>query len=194
MNTPHNENQPKSEQQACRVLAVDDDEGMRETLTAILRPTCDIVSVDSAEQALVQLERRAFDVVLSDIRLPGLNGIDLLQIVKERWPSTEVIMISVISEVSVAVEAMRLGAFFYTTKDFDYEPLNELVQLAVKGKWADEKNAALRRENLALRRENEQLRARLNVPTNIEDRRRRATDSPLSCRASLAMDFGRAKP
>jgi two-component system response regulator PilR (NtrC family) len=167
---------------ACAVLAVDDDPAMLDTMVTILKGKCDVVTARSAEQALIHLERRTFEVVLSDIRMEGMNGLELLAVIKSRWPSTNVIMISVISEVSVAVEAMRLGAFFYTTKDFDWDPLNDLVQLAVKGGPGDGDHK-LREENLKLRRECDDLRSQLRQPTKIEDRRQPKSEIQPALRA-----------
>jgi DNA-binding NtrC family response regulator len=162
----------------CSVLVVDDDDAMCETMIAILKTNCDVVAVDSGERAVELMQRRTFDVVLSDIRMGGMSGLELLQIIRQNWPSTNVIMISVISDVSVAVEAMRLGAFFYTTKDFEWDPLNDLVELAMKGRngggggedaYSDVQ--ALRDENLSLRRECDELRNSLRMPAKISDRR-----------------------
>lgn len=154
----------------CSVLVVDDDLGMRETCVTLLKHRCDVEAVESAEEAIELMERKMFHVLLSDIRLPGMNGIQLLGIVRKRWPSTQVIMISVINEVSVAVEAMRMGAYFYMTKDFDLEPLNGIVKAAMEHSSCGEIEA-LREANLRLRAELEELKSRLNVPANIADRR-----------------------
>lgn len=151
----------------CRVLIVDDDRGMRDTLCAILKSLCDVEAVETAEIALDRLDLKLYHVVISDIRLPGIDGLELLKIIKQRWPSTSVIMVSVINDICVAVEAMRLGAFYYTTKEFDWEPLNQLVQLAVQGPYdlRDVKLEWLRNENWKLRQEVQELRARLHDPS-----------------------------
>lgn len=165
----------------CAVLVVDDDATMRETMRTILKIECDVVTAESAEVALDQLERKTFDVVLSDIQMGGMNGLELLTIIRRRWPSTNVIMVSVITEVSIAVEAMRLGAYFYTTKDFDWKPLNDLVKLAAERRPSDDGGGgeALRQENLKLRRECEELKNQLRKPTKIEDRLPTRSESPL---------------
>jgi two-component system response regulator AtoC len=112
------------------VLIVDDDEGMRDTLTAILRRDYRVLRASSGESALTLLHRESVDLVLLDIRLPGIGGFDVLRAVKESQPSIEVIMISAITEVETAVQAMKQGAYHYITKDFEYDSVLSLVRNA----------------------------------------------------------------
>jgi DNA-binding NtrC family response regulator len=112
------------------LLIVDDDEGMRETLVAILGDEFDTVVAGSAERALEALQRQAIDLLLADVRLPGMSGLDLLRLVKRQQPLTEVLVISAVSEVQTAVQAMKDGAFHYVTKDFDYDALRSLLRNA----------------------------------------------------------------
>ncbi len=112
------------------LLIVDDDQGMRDTLTAILKKDYRVLSVENAEAALAVLRRDAVDVMLLDVRLPGMSGIDLLKIVKEQYSLLEVIVISAVSEVETAVTAIKHGAYHYITKDFDYDTLRSLVHNA----------------------------------------------------------------
>ncbi|MFN8059174.1 MAG: sigma-54 dependent transcriptional regulator [Vicinamibacterales bacterium] len=112
------------------VLVVDDDQGMRETLTAILRRDYRVVTAPSAEAGLEFLHREPVDLMLLDVRLPGMSGLDLLKIVKEHYSLTEVVMISSINEVETAVQAMKDGAYHYITKDFEYDALRSLLHNA----------------------------------------------------------------
>src|SRR5215217_5331238 len=112
------------------VLIVDDDEGMRDTLTAILKREYRILRASSGEAALAILNREDVDLMLLDVRLPGIDGFDVLRIVRENYSLVEVIMISAITDVETAVKAMKFGAYHYTTKDFDYETLRSLVHNA----------------------------------------------------------------
>src|SRR5256885_13088336 len=109
------------------VLIVDDDEGMRDTLTAILKREYRVLRVSSGEAALPVLNRDDVDLMLLDVRLPGIGGFEVLRIVKENYSLIEVLMISAISDVETAVQAMKHGAYHYITKDFDYEQLRSLV-------------------------------------------------------------------
>ncbi len=112
------------------VLVVDDDEGMRDTLTAILKRDYRVLRVASGEAGLAVLSKEDVDLVLLDVRLPGISGFEVLRIVKENYSLVEVIMISAITEVETAVQAMKHGAYHYITKDFDYDQLRSLVRNA----------------------------------------------------------------
>src|SRR5881628_898940 len=112
------------------VLIVDDDEGMRDTLTAILKREYRVLRVSSGEAALPILNREDVDLVLLDVRLPGISGFEVLRIVRENYTLVEVIMISAINEIETAVQAMKHGAYHYVTKDFDYDSLRSLVRNA----------------------------------------------------------------
>jgi DNA-binding NtrC family response regulator len=112
------------------VLIVDGDEGMRDTLTAILKRDYRVLKVASGEAALPILNREDVDLVLLDVRLPGISGFEVLRIVKENYGLVEVIMISAINDVETAVQAIKHGAYHYVTKDFDYDQLRSLVRNA----------------------------------------------------------------
>src|ERR1700719_3836491 len=112
------------------VLIVDDDEGMRDTLTAILKHDYRVLRVSSGEAALPILNREDIDLMLLDVMLPGISGFEVLRIVKENYALVEVIMISAIHEIETAVQAMKHGAYHYVTKDFDYDQLRSLVRNA----------------------------------------------------------------
>ncbi len=112
------------------VLIVDDDEGMRDTLTAILKREYRILRVATGEAALPVLNHENVDLVLLDVRLPGISGFEVLRIVKENYGLIEVVMISAINDIETAVQAMKHGAYHYVTKDFDYDQLRSLVRNA----------------------------------------------------------------
>src|SRR5690348_13702988 len=112
------------------VLIVDDDEGMRDTLTAILKRDYRVLKAGSGELALPLLAKDDVDLMLLDVRLPGISGFEVLRIVKESYSLVEVIMISAINEIETAVQAMKHGAYHYITKDFDYDQLRSIVRNA----------------------------------------------------------------
>src|SRR6266571_2041975 len=112
------------------ILICDDDQGMRDTLTAILKRDYRVITVSSGEAALSLLKDEDVDLILQDIRLPGISGFDVLRIVKENYSLIECIMISAINEIETAVQAMKHGAYHYITKDFDYDELRSLVRNA----------------------------------------------------------------
>jgi two-component system, NtrC family, response regulator AtoC len=112
------------------ILIVDDDEGMRDTLTAILKREYRVLRATSGEAALPILNRDNVDLMLLDVRLPGISGFEVLRIVKENYALIEVLMISAINDIETAVQAMKHGAYHYITKDFDYDQLRSLVRNA----------------------------------------------------------------
>src|SRR5688500_4451308 len=109
------------------LLIVDDDEGRRRTRTAMLRRHCRVLRAATGEFALQIMEKEDVDLMLLDVRLPGISGFEVLKIARENYPYIEVIVISVIRELDAAIEAMRYGAYHYISKDFDLEGLKRLV-------------------------------------------------------------------
>jgi DNA-binding NtrC family response regulator len=109
------------------VLIVDDDQGMRDTLTSILRRDYRVLRAGTGEAALAVMDKEDVDLILLDIRLPGISGFEVLKIVRENYPYVEVIVISATKEVETAVEAMKGGAYHYISKDFDYEAMRSLI-------------------------------------------------------------------
>jgi DNA-binding NtrC family response regulator len=112
------------------ILICDDDQGMRDTIAAILKRDYRVLTVSSGEAALALLKQEDVDLILLDVRLPGISGFDVLRIVKENYSLVECIMISAINEVETAVQAMKHGAYHYITKNFDYDELRSLVRNA----------------------------------------------------------------
>ena len=112
------------------ILICDDDQGMRDTIAAILKRDYRVLTVSSGEAALSLVKQEDVDLILLDVRLPGISGFDVLRIVKENYSLIECIMISAINEVETAVQAMKHGAYHYITKSFDYDELRSLVRNA----------------------------------------------------------------
>jgi DNA-binding NtrC family response regulator len=128
------------------VLVVDDDEGMRDTLSAILKRDYRVVVVPTGEAGLTALKREEVDLMLLDVRLPGIGGLEVLKVVKESYPLVEVIVISAINEVETAVAAMKEGAYHYITKDFEYDALRSLVRNATERQDLSRRVMGLTRE------------------------------------------------
>jgi DNA-binding NtrC family response regulator len=114
------------------VLIVDDDDSARAALTTPLKSDYHVVSALSAEEAIATLREQTVNVVLVDVRQPGISGFELLQIVKENYADVEVIMISAVDEIETVVQSMKHGAFHYVTKDMAPDALQSLVRLAVE--------------------------------------------------------------
>jgi DNA-binding NtrC family response regulator len=107
-----------------RVLIVDDEEGMRELLKAILESDYQVAEADSGAALHKALDQEQPDVVLLDMKLPDANGLGLLPAIKLRWPATEVIMLSgaptELGAASWAAEAAKGGAFGFLSKSAEF--------------------------------------------------------------------------
>ena len=114
------------------LIVDDDDEGMRDTLSAILKRDYHVHTAPTGEEGLKLLKKEAIDLMLLDMRLPGINGLEVLKIARENYSLVEVIMVSAVNEVEVAVQAMKHGAYHYITKEFDYDGLRSLVRNALQ--------------------------------------------------------------
>src|SRR5436853_2346926 len=138
-------NEPKS----MRVLIVDDEEVLRDVLEVVLRREgFDVVLASSGEEALNVLDTEDVDLMILDVMLPGISGIDTLRAVRISNPNLPVVVITAFSSIDGAIEAMKHGAFHYIPKPFK----NEEVILTV--------NKALEQRRLS--RENERLKAELS--------------------------------
>ena len=113
------------------ILVVDDDENIRDTLYDLLSAEHDCQTAETAEQALARLEVDSYDVVLTDISMPGLSGLELLGTVRQKYPDTPVIIISGISDQEHAQGLIRLGAFEYLLKPFRIEIVEKSVKRAL---------------------------------------------------------------
>jgi DNA-binding NtrC family response regulator len=129
--------------QAKTVLIVDDDDGMRDTLVTVLKEAYRCFTAESAEQALATLHSTHVDLVLTDVRLPGMDGIALVARAKADIPDLEILVLSVLVDVEVAVQAIKAGAFHYILKDFDYDTLHALLANASEKQDLRRLNAAL---------------------------------------------------
>ncbi len=101
------------------ILVVDDDANLRQNIHFIIEKGGMKASMaSSGEEALQRMRTTAFDLVLLDVQMPGMGGLEALRSMRERHPDVGVIMLSVIKDIAVAVEAMHAGALDYVTKDF----------------------------------------------------------------------------
>ena len=112
------------------VLIVDDDEGMRDTMASILKPDFRVLRVSTGEAALAVLSKDEVDLVLLDVRLPGITGLEVLNIVRENFSLVEVIMVSSDPDIETAVQALKHGAYHFIAQDFAHDQLRSLVRNA----------------------------------------------------------------
>lgn len=114
------------------ILIVDDDDVIRETLCELLASDHHCQQASTAEDALRQLQTRSFDVVITDISMPGLSGRELLKRVLNLYPGTPVIVISGLSDQDQAQSLIGAGAFDYLIKPFRLEVVEESVRRAAQ--------------------------------------------------------------
>jgi len=122
-----------------RVLLVDDETDFLETLVKRLtKRHLDVAGVESGESALTALEATPVDVVVLDVRLPGIDGVETLRRIKQTSPLIEVILLTGHANMEVAVQGMELGAFDYLIKPVDIDDLLYKMQDAYKKKAIQE--------------------------------------------------------
>ncbi len=152
-----------------RILIVDDQEMMRDSLASTLaREGHEIVAASDGPGALTRLAATRFDLMISDLKMPKMTGIELLQEAKKIRPELPVVLMTAFATVSTAVEAMKLGAYDYIQKPFDGEEIKLLVDRTIE-------HNRLLRENLALKTMTEALAPRPLVGSSqvMQDVRKR---------------------
>jgi DNA-binding NtrC family response regulator len=115
-----------------KILIVDDDDAIRGMLYDLLSEKYECNTASTAEQALQYIEIEKYDAILTDIAMPGLNGIELLQKVQQRVAGLPVILISGKGSEQNSVSLIAMGAFAYVTKPFNLEEIEALVARAVE--------------------------------------------------------------
>ena len=131
----------------CIVLLVDDETEYLETLVKRMNKRgLKVTGVGSAEEALQWLNQNPVDVVVMDVRMPGMDGIQALREVKRVHPMAEVIMLTGHASIEVAIEGMELGAFDYLMKPMDFDDLLYKIQDACKKKAIQEEKIACMKE------------------------------------------------
>ena len=138
-----------------RILVVDDEINIRGALVTLLeKKQYQVRSAGTGEDALEELEAATADLVLTDLKMPGMGGMEFLRRLKQRWPDTEVLVMTAYGSIDTAVEAMRCGAYDYVTKPIDRERFPVVIEKAL--------------ERHALAFENKQLKDRLETKTRFD--------------------------
>lgn len=128
-----------------RILVVDDEQIVRESLQGWLEEEgYQVDTADSADTALAMIGRQEYEIAFLDIKMPGIDGIELLQRLKDRFPTIDVVMMTAYASVDSAVEAMKIGAYDYLTKPFDPDYVSMLVRKIVTQRSLKEENVRLR--------------------------------------------------
>lgn len=127
-----------------RILVVDDEPGVRTAVESILTDEgYRVVSVESAEAGLEELDRTAFDAVLLDVWLPGMDGLEALRLLKERRSDAEIVMISGHGTIETAVRATKLGAFDFVEKPLSLEKTLLVLRNALRQRRLERTNRQL---------------------------------------------------
>lgn len=130
-----------------KILVVDDELSMREFLAILLeREGYCVEQAENAEMALILLEGTNYDLIISDVNMPGLDGLALLERIKKDSPDAAVLMITAFTTAEQAVEAMKLGAYDYIAKPFRVEEVKVLVKNALEKSTLQKENRRLKQE------------------------------------------------
>jgi len=115
-----------------KILVVDDEKNICENVKKILsKQNYEVIQAENAQEALEKMARESFSLLLSDMVMPGMNGLELLKQVKKEWPLTKSLIMTAYASTDTAVKAMQLGALDYITKPFTPDELRDIINLAV---------------------------------------------------------------
>ncbi|HYA88795.1 MAG TPA: sigma-54 dependent transcriptional regulator [Nitrospirota bacterium] len=149
-----------------KILVVDDEQSMRDFLAIMLKKEGhDVVTAENGTSALKAVQSEIFDLVISDIKMSGMDGIDVLKTTKEVSPETIVIMITAFATTETAIEAMKLGAYDYIIKPFKVDELKLIINNSLEKRH-------LRKENILLKREIESRAGFINFIGKSESMQR----------------------
>jgi DNA-binding NtrC family response regulator len=128
-----------------KILLADDDESLRRVLQFKLKKNGhDVTTVEDGERALDELRRDRWDLLLSDIKMPKVDGIELLETARQVQPDLKVVLITAHATISQAVQAVKLGAFDYITKPFEDDELFAVIDKATAFRELEKENKVLR--------------------------------------------------
>jgi len=130
------------------LLIVDDEPDMLQLLKRSLEPDlhCEVRTADSGESALHLLSNTSFDLVLADIKMPGMDGLALLEVIRRNHPGLTVVMMTAYGHIDLAVEAMRAGAYDFITKPFEHDTLVLRLEKALERQRLIQENQRLQRQ------------------------------------------------
>ncbi|MCK4789397.1 MAG: response regulator, partial [Desulfobacteraceae bacterium] len=121
-----------------KIMVVDDEKQICQNVKKILaKNDYEVSYAISAKEALDKMAKEAFSLLISDVVMPGMNGLELLKLVKDQWPLTKVIMITAYASTDTAVKAVKLGALDYMPKPFTPDELRSRVGEALAGKLVE---------------------------------------------------------
>lgn len=164
-----------------RLLVVDDEKSICSTIEAVVRSAGHQVEVaDSGELALAMMRKSVPDILLTDLRMDGMSGLDLLAKVKEYFPSVTTVIMTAYGTIDTAVAAMRNGAYDYLVKPFTPEQLDHLIERIEEFRKLREENSKLRDQVDALSEPNAIVTKNVKMQKVLETARKvSSTDSTL---------------
>ncbi|MBU4254910.1 MAG: response regulator, partial [Acidobacteria bacterium] len=130
-----------------KILIIDDEKGILDLLSMVFRKEgLEVGTAINAERALELIENGDYDLVLSDIKLPKMGGMDVLQAVSSSKPEVPVILMTAYGTIAQAVEAMKIGALDYVVKPFDMDELKIIVRQGLEKRRLQSENVRLKKE------------------------------------------------
>ncbi|RPI99771.1 MAG: sigma-54-dependent Fis family transcriptional regulator, partial [Deltaproteobacteria bacterium] len=129
-----------------KILVVDDEESVRYSFQRAFGEDYTIITAESGEEALREIEKSRPALVFLDIRMPKLSGMEVLKTIKGLHPKRPVIMMTAYSDVDTAIEAMKLGAFEYVMKPFENVEITQLIQKALESSQTIKDSVLIRQE------------------------------------------------
>lgn len=130
-----------------RVLVVDDEESIREFLNIMLRKEgYDVTCVEDGQKAIDMLKKKSFEMIISDLQMPNVTGLELLTFVKENYADVLFMLITAFGTTETAVEAMKAGAYDYITKPFKLDEVRINIANALRSKTLETENRSLKKE------------------------------------------------
>jgi two-component system response regulator PilR (NtrC family) len=161
-----------------RVLVVDDERSMRELLALTLeKEGYEVTMAESGDIAVEAVRKEVFDVIITDLRMPRVDGLQVLRETRDLSPHTAVIVVTAVGSTETAVEAMKLGAYDYITKPFKLDEISLIVQNALERKQLRDENLYLRRQ-LETQHRFENIIGKSPRITEVFDTIRKIADGP----------------
>ena len=128
------------------ILVVDDERGVRESFNMVLKDDYHVLLAGTGQEAMDIYKKNSIDLILLDILLPDVDGLELLEKLVETDPNTEIIMVTAVNEIQTAVQAIKLGAYEYIIKPFVVDEVLTVIRRALEKRSLVKEVAYLRNE------------------------------------------------
>jgi len=169
---------------AARVLIVDDEKSMRDLLTITLEKAgYDVTAAEGGEAAIEAIRKDSFDTIITDLRMPRVDGMQVLRAARDLSPETAVIVVTAVASTETAVEAMKLGAYDYITKPFKLDEVDLIIKNGLERKRLRDENLYLRRQ-LETQHRFENIIGKSARIAEVFDTIRKIADSPATAMVS----------